>query len=233
MVRAEHERNQMKRAGEKTRKRGATTVPSRGGTAAAGGDRAGRERWIDGALAALIERGLGGIAVEPIAQALGATKGSFHWHFASRDALVAALLQRWESSATEGVIAELETIADPAARLARLLRAAWDDVGHLRAEAALLAAATAGDPLVAPVVARVVRRRLEYVEALYRALGVPPAESSRMAIVAYGAYLGGVQLAAQGLLDAHAESPRARHAQHETLEAMLIPRARRGPRTRR
>jgi AcrR family transcriptional regulator len=43
---------------------------------------------------------------------LGATKGSFYWHFADREALVEAALADWEHSHTAAVIAEIETSSD-------------------------------------------------------------------------------------------------------------------------
>ena len=43
------------------------------------------------AFRALARGGVDSIAVEPIAAELGATKGSFYWHFKNRDSLVAAL----------------------------------------------------------------------------------------------------------------------------------------------
>ena len=46
--------------------------------------RLGREAWEDAALAALGRGGLASVAVEPLAVALGTTKGSFYWHFADR-----------------------------------------------------------------------------------------------------------------------------------------------------
>ena len=62
-------------------------------------ERAGQSRkrltardWADAALAAIGERGLAGVAVEPLAARLGTTKGSFYWHFANRDALIEAAL---------------------------------------------------------------------------------------------------------------------------------------------
>lgn len=73
--------------------------------------------WADAALAAIGERGLAAVAVEPLAARLGTTKGSFYWHFANRDALIAAALGRWEEIHTEQIITEMETEPDPERRL--------------------------------------------------------------------------------------------------------------------
>lgn len=98
--------------------------------------------WADAALAALGERGLAGVAVEPLATRLGTTKGSFYWHFANRDALVVAALARWEEVATERIITAMEAAEpDPAARLDALLRAAAASASQNPLDVRLLAAA--------------------------------------------------------------------------------------------
>jgi hypothetical protein len=129
------------------------------------------------------------------------------------------VLERWEDEGTERVIEALEAIADPRERLVQLLALSLDQLDHLRAEAALQAAASAGDPLIAPVVARVVRRRLAYTESIFRALGLPRGEAATRARVAFGAYLGTVLLAAQGLLEG---GDRSLAAQRRVLEALLV-----------
>lgn len=128
--------------------------------------------WADAALAALVERGLAAVAVEPLAAGLGTTKGSFYWHFANRDALVAAALARWEESSTERIIRAMEAVEpDPAARLDALLRgataAAVDDPREVR----LLAASD--HPEVAAALARVTERRVGYLAHLFELLGFP------------------------------------------------------------
>ncbi|MET0283760.1 MAG: helix-turn-helix domain-containing protein [Polyangiales bacterium] len=178
-----------------------------------------RERWAEAALQALIGGGLRAVSVERIAEQLSVTKGSFYWHFASRAELLAAMAARWEAVATEAIIAEVEAIVDPRERLRALLRASFDDVANLRAEAALAAAAQS-DRAVARVVLRVMKRRLAYTESVYRALGQTPAGSRRLAIAAYGAYLGTVQLAGVGLLG---EENRSLADQARLLGELLMP----------
>ncbi|MGW1378790.1 TetR/AcrR family transcriptional regulator [Streptomyces sp. NPDC002446] len=148
--------------------------------------------WADAALAAIGEGGLAAVAVEPLAARLGTTKGSFYWHFANRDALVEAALQRWEELRTEAVITEVEAEPDPAERLRRLLRHATDRSAEDRLELSLLA--TAAQPRVAAALARVTERRVGYLASLFTELGFPEDEARRRGLLAYTAYLGLTQL---------------------------------------
>ncbi|WP_101833922.1 TetR/AcrR family transcriptional regulator [Frankia canadensis] len=147
-----------------------------------------REDWITGALEAIAAGGLAAVAVEPVAARLGATKGSFYWHFANREELLTAALLVWEQRGTAEVIDELEAIADPALRLRALFARAFGATVTGSVEAALLA--DAPSPLVAPVLERVTQRRLEYLERIYSALGQPAPQARGRAVLAYTTYLG-------------------------------------------
>jgi AcrR family transcriptional regulator len=159
---------------------------------------------------------LAAVAVEPLATRLGTTKGSFYWHFPNRDALVAAALEHWERTTTDEVIAEIVAISDDsAARLRALFKRVTELAGSNRIEVALLA--TADHPLVAPVLERVTRRRMDYCAGLFAQLGLGPAESRRRALLAYSAYLGHAQLA-------HSTPdvlPRSRAAKRSYLDHVL------------
>lgn len=149
--------------------------------------------WARAALAAIGRGGLAAVAVEPLAAELGTTKGSFYWHFASRDALLEAALRLWETEHTEHVIAAMSTEPDPAARLRRLFIEVTDASIVDRTEIALLV--TAGHPRVAAALRRVTERRIEYVRAQFEQLGLAPAEARNRALLAFTAWLGYVQLA--------------------------------------
>ena len=149
------------------------------------------EDWATAALEMIGERGVGGVAVEPLAVRLGATKGSFYWHFANRDALVDAALAVWERERTEAVIAAMDAEPDPARRLHRLFAAVSSGRGDA-VEANLLAA---GDhPAVSPVMRRVVDRRLAYVAETFRRLGCSAVEARRRSLFAYTAFAGSTTL---------------------------------------
>ncbi len=64
--------------------------------------------WEQAALDTLAESGLGAVAVESLARRLGVTKGSFYWHFPTREALIKAALERWERGDEEVVMAQVE-----------------------------------------------------------------------------------------------------------------------------
>jgi AcrR family transcriptional regulator len=154
--------------------------------------------WTAAALDALATGGIAAVAVEPIAAGLGATKGSFYWHFSGRDALLAAALSEWERTHTEDVIALVEADAgsDVHERLRRLLTVALGtDRSHAGNRVELALQASAGHPLVAPVLARVTQRRLGYLAAMFAELGAGPEEARQRSMLAYTAYLGHAQLA--------------------------------------
>lgn len=151
------------------------------------------EDWSRAALQAIATGGLAAVAVEPLAAALGTTKGSFYWHFRNRDGLVQAALALWEQEHTEAVIRLVEAEPDPLARLRTLLTVVIGSTGEDSLELAVLA--TADHPLVAPVLARVTQRRIDYTTGLFRGLGFPPAQARQRGLLAFTAYLGHAQVA--------------------------------------
>ena len=55
-----------------------------------------RSKWIDEGLRALAAGGPDAVRIEPLAQALGVTRGGFYWHFEDRQALLDEMLDTWE-----------------------------------------------------------------------------------------------------------------------------------------
>jgi AcrR family transcriptional regulator len=155
--------------------------------------------WTQAALDALARGGLAAVAVEPLAKELGTTKGSFYWHFADRNTLIAAALDRWETRDTDLVIAAVERAGDATTRLRDLLRLAFTtagagaEPGTRSVELALQA--NAGHPLVAATLRRVTERRLAYLTTLFTELGLSPARARDRGLLAYSAFLGHAQLA--------------------------------------
>lgn len=148
-----------------------------------------RDDWTSAALDALAEEGLAGVAVEPLARQLGASKGSFYWHFRDRSELIAATLELWERRDTVEVIAALEAIADPRDRLRELARSAYTGAAEGNdAQPGVLAAAS--DPRVAPALERVTLTRLAFLERLFEELGLDRPAACARARMAYAVYVG-------------------------------------------
>jgi AcrR family transcriptional regulator len=152
-----------------------------------------RQAWVQAALDAIAEGGLAAVAVVPLAKRLGATKGSFYWHFESREALIEAALADWEHSHTAAVIAEIEAASDdPLQRLRLLFKRVTELAARDRIELALLA--TADHATVQPLLDRVTRQRIDFAARLFQQLGLSRAQAKRRALLAYSAYLGHAQL---------------------------------------
>jgi AcrR family transcriptional regulator len=163
--------------------------------AAARKRRLSRDDWVAAAFDAIAEAGMGAVAVEPLAETLGVTKGSFYAHFSSRDELIEATLESWERSHAGSGLAEFSAIEDPAERLRAVLLAAvtFSQSGGPSVHMSLLGELQ--DPRVRGAVARVTARRVELLTATYCELGVPPQRAANRARMAYATYLGLLQMA--------------------------------------
>jgi AcrR family transcriptional regulator len=151
--------------------------------------------WANAALDVIAEEGVAAVAVEPLARRLGVTKGSFYWHFPSREALLAAALERWEAMEQETVFGKLEAFPEPRERLRNLFQLVAHELKPHRIYSELLKALD--HPVVRPVLARVSQRRMDYLAASLRQAGMPRLEAINRARLTYAAYVGFLQLSLQ------------------------------------
>lgn len=148
--------------------------------------------WAQAALDLIAETGVQAVAVEPLARRLGVTKGSFYWHFPSRDALLQAALERWESVEQEALFGALEKVPDARERLRALFNmVAREYKSHVIYSALLKAQDHA---TVHPVIERVSKRRLDYLTASFRQAGLGREDAQHRARLTYAAYVGFLQL---------------------------------------
>jgi AcrR family transcriptional regulator len=128
-----------------------------------------RSRWIDEGLRALAAGGPDGVRIEPLAEALGVTKGGFYWHFDDRRALLDEMLDAWERASIDEVIERVESEGgDARARLRRLSALASSSHELLAIDLAVRdwsrREGTVGERL-----RRVDNRRIEYLRSLFGA----------------------------------------------------------------
>ena len=177
------------------------------------------EDWAQAALGLIAEQGVAAVAVEPLARRLGVTKGSFYWHFPSREALLVAALERWEQFEQEEVFGQLEAIPDPGQRLRSLFELVAHEASSHIVYSELLKALD--HPVVRPVIERVSARRLEYLTASFRQAGLGRSDAQHRARLAYAAYIGFLQLNLQ------LQHPRLQHEEFEAyvghMMSTLIP----------
>ena len=178
--------------------------------------------WAEAALQLIAEKGLRALTVNALAARLGVTKGSFYWHFHGRSELLGAALTRWERATTE-TIKGLDAVTDSRRRLELMLDAASQPPRSRSLYAAL--AEAADDPVVRQVLNRVASARIAYLETCYSNLGLAPAMARSLAVFAYAAYRGLLQLAHE----APAALPTDWSHYPGVIRTALVPRARSKP----
>lgn len=143
--------------------------------------------WLDQGLKALAEHGYTALKAEPLAKALGVSRGSFYWHFADVEAFHAAILKHWREVAAERIIAEVEASAGGENPLQLLLRRVFGE--RLALERAVRSWATV-NPAARAAVQAIDRRRVRYVQGLLGSSGLSPDVAGARAQILYWAFLG-------------------------------------------
>src|SRR5260370_39220260 len=143
--------------------------------------------WLDQGLKTLATSGFTALKAEPLAKAMGVSRGSFYWHFADIGAYHAAILKHWREVAAEQIIANVETASKHEDPLALLLRRVFGE--KLTLESAVRTWATL-DPAARTAVQAIDQRRLGYVETLLKQSGLPTETAPARAQILYWAFLG-------------------------------------------
>lgn len=151
--------------------------------------------WERAALDLIAEQGIQAMAIEPLARRMGITKGSFYWHFSSREALLEQALIRWEEHDRRNLNASLGEIDNPRDRLISFFRRVGRE--KLTHEVYSELCAAAGHPHVEPVLERVAERRMAHLSAAFEEMGMEPGLARNQARLTYSVYLGFLQLQRQ------------------------------------
>jgi AcrR family transcriptional regulator len=155
-----------------------------------------RTGWIEEGLRALASGGPDAVRIEPLAQALGVTKGGFYWHFADRRALLEEMLDTWERMMVDEVIERVESEgADARAKLLRLFALASSIGDLLKVELAIRDWARR-DKAVAKRLRRVDNRRLEYMRSQFSAFCPDEDDVEVRCLFAFSVFIGSHFIAA-------------------------------------
>jgi AcrR family transcriptional regulator len=151
--------------------------------------------WEQAALEMIAEVGVAAVAVEPLAKRLGVTKGSFYWHFATREALLSAALTRWSEDDTQDVLTRVSHITDAREQLRTLFRVSSRTVKLHKIYSALIKAVDS--PIVGPMIEKLSEHRLRTLSQLFERAGLSHANALHRARLAYAAYIGFLQMSLQ------------------------------------
>lgn len=151
-----------------------------------------RDDWLAAGFELLREHGAGAVTIDRLTRRLGVTKGSFYHHFTNRDELSLALLEAWEHRLTGELIEASRLGRDFAERNRQLMRRGLE-LYEPRLEVAIRAWAL-HDPVAREVQERVDRRRLTYLEELFRLLTDDRQLAADLAQVRYAFTVGAEQL---------------------------------------
>jgi AcrR family transcriptional regulator len=143
--------------------------------------------WLDQGLKTLAKSGFTALKAEPLAKAMGVSRGSFYWHFADIGAFHAAILKHWRDVAAEQIIANIEAASKDENPLPLLLRRVFGE--RLTLENAVRTWASV-DPAARGAVQAIDQRRLSYVEKLLKQSGLPDDVARARAQILYWAFLG-------------------------------------------
>jgi AcrR family transcriptional regulator len=155
-----------------------------------------RSGWIDEGLRALAAGGPDAVRVEPLAKALGVSKGGFYWHFDNRGVFLEELLDTWERRMLDEVIERVESEGgDARARLWRLFAAASTAGQLLKLDLAVRDWARR-DEAVAKRLRRVDNRRMDYLRALFGVFCSPEEEVEARCLLVGSLWIGSHFMAA-------------------------------------
>ena len=144
--------------------------------------------WIRAAFSRLSAHGVESVRIEILARDLGATKGSFYWHFKDREDLLSRMLLQWEEEETRWLQAARELNSGAAARWAHFLERSADPA-RARLEVSLRAWARR-DERVASHIATIEEKRRGHIVLVLREVGFSPPSAERWSEVALLIYLG-------------------------------------------
>lgn len=143
--------------------------------------------WLDQGLKTLTKSGFTALKADPLAKAMGVSRGSFYWHFADVDAFHTALLKHWREVAVEQIITDIESTPDHGDALIRLLKRVF---GFKPQTEMAMRGWAMHNPAVRKALSAIDVRRMSYVQSLLEISGLSPQTASARTQVLYWAFIG-------------------------------------------
>jgi AcrR family transcriptional regulator len=151
-----------------------------------------RNRWIEEGLRALGSGGPEAVRIEPLARALGVSKGGFYWHFSDRQALLEEMLDIWERTWVDEVIEVVEAEdGDARSRLRRLFALAVASGSELLKVELAIRDWARREEAVAERLRQVDNRRMDYMRSLFGAFCEDDGDVEARCLLAFSLFIGG------------------------------------------
>src|SRR6201996_9472339 len=150
-------------------------------------DQLSAEGWVEPGLKTPPTQGFAALKADPLAKAMGVSRGSFYWHFADVGAFHAEILKAWHEIAAERIIADVDAAAAKDDALQLLLRRVFGE--RLALENAVRRWAVV-DATAGAAVEAIDKRRQDYIESLFRSRALSPEVARARTQILYWSYLG-------------------------------------------
>jgi len=155
-----------------------------------------RSKWIDEGLRALAAGGPDAVRIEPLAQALGVTRGGFYWHFDDRRALLDEMLDTWERVGLDAVIERVESEGGSARAKVRRTFALISSSHEWLAIDLAVRDWSRREQTVAERLRRIDNRRMDYLRSLFGAFCPDEDEVEARCMLAFSLLIGNHFIAA-------------------------------------
>lgn len=154
--------------------------------------------WLEAAVEALLEGGVEAVRIQPLARRLNLSRTSFYWFFKDREALLAALVERWRRKNTGNILARAEAYAETVAEAMLNVFDCWydTDLFESRFEFAIRSWALQSPSLLAEVQAAD-RQRLEALARMLMRFGEDAVMADVRARTIYLTQIGYISLQAR------------------------------------
>ena len=160
-----------------------------------------REDWLRAARLALLRGGVEAVRPEKIARDLQVTKGSFYWHFGSREELLDGVVETWRRRTTNEIESFIRNrVGTPLGRLKRLIRIGMSPHRDVPGGSLEMMLRDWGrrDPKVAAIMREVDVRRNAFLRELYKDVGLDDDQAEAYAFLHMSFAIGGRILMADG-----------------------------------
>lgn len=172
-----------------------------------------REDWVAAATKLLVKRSIDAVRVVPLAEELNVSRGSFYWHFNSRQELLQAILAHWRERQTRRIMDRIrenrQLSPEEQLRALRMRPHATKAAKEASALELAIRAWARRDPFAREAVQAVDEERVTFSEELLVQMGMAKADARTWALLGH-AYVLGEALLGDSITDPEIEAARSK-----------------------